>query len=303
MTNVTRSGLFNMNPSKNARVEAIVPYYNKYVNYIIVNGRGDPRPEPRFDSALGQCYNVRLLAVGSRGQTVHNPIRNIFFDFDGTLVFHEPDSFDVISEFCAQIGQPLDAETDRQGRRTRHEYFVDPIIRDQLAGLSADQFWQHFNRHLLGAIGVQGNLDALAREVTAHFDGLDLVYRCPKAGFRTLSELRARGYPLGLITNRANVDRFYEVFDQMALRPYFDLTLASGEVGVHKPNPGIFDVALERLGAKAEESLYVGDNYWADVVGARRAGITPVLLDPHGLFPEADCLIIERIDELLSWLP
>ena len=49
-------------------------------------------------------------------------------------------------------GQPLDAEADRQGRRTRHEYFVDPIIRDQLVGLSADEFWLHFNRHLLEAV-------------------------------------------------------------------------------------------------------------------------------------------------------
>jgi putative hydrolase of the HAD superfamily len=81
------------------------------------------------------------------------------------------------------------------------------------------------------------------------------------------------------------------------------VTLASGEVGVSKPNPGIFYAAMERLGATAEESLYVGDNYWADVVGAKRAGLTPVLFDPHGLFPEADCAILKRMDELLSWLP
>jgi FMN phosphatase YigB (HAD superfamily) len=74
-------------------------------------------------------------------------------------------------------------------------------------------------------------------------------------------------------------------------------------VGISKPEPGIFYAALERLGATADQSLYVGDNYWADVIGARRAGVTPVLLDPHRLFPEADCLVLDRIDELLSWLP
>jgi FMN phosphatase YigB (HAD superfamily) len=47
----------------------------------------------------------------------------------------------------------------------------------------------------------------------------------------------------------------------------------------------------------------VGDNYWADVVGARRAGVTPVLLDPQGLFPEADCLVLDELDDLLAWLP
>lgn len=229
-------------------------------------------------------------------------VRTVLFDFDGTLVFHKPDSFDVISDFCADIGQPLSAETERQGRRTRHEYFVDPVIRDHLAGLSHDEFWQHFNRHLLAAIGVEGNLDHLAEEVTARTSDLELVYHCPEAGCHTLTELRARGYGLGLITNRSNVENFYILLDRMELRSHFDLILASGEIGVSKPEPGIFFAALDRMEAKAEQALYVGDNYWADVIGARRAGVTPVLLDPHRLFPEADCLVLANIKELLTWL-
>jgi HAD superfamily hydrolase (TIGR01549 family) len=230
-------------------------------------------------------------------------IRTVLFDFDGTLVFHEPDSLDVISAFCADIGQPLGAESERQGRRTRHKYFVDPVIRDQRAGLSSEEFWQHFNRHLLEAICAKGDLDRLAEEVTDRFADLELAYQCPQAGCHTLTELRARGYELGLITNRTNVERFHELLDQIELWPYFDLILASGEVGISKPDPRIFFAALDRLGARAEESLYVGDNYWADVVGAKRAGIVPVLFDPHHLFPEADCLVLERMETLLQWLP
>jgi putative hydrolase of the HAD superfamily len=230
-------------------------------------------------------------------------VRTILFDFDGTLVFHQPDSFDVISAFCAEIGQPLKAEAERRGRRMRHEYFVDPVIRDEINGLSGDEFWEHFNRFLLEGLGIEGDLAQLVRQLGARFDQLELTYYCPDAGCRTLTELRERGYGLGLVTNRGNVDRFYDLLQEMQLRSYFTLTLASGEVGVSKPDPGIFYAAVERLGATAEESLYVGDNYWADVVGAQRAGITPVLLDPHGLFPEADCTILERIDDLLSLLP
>jgi len=230
-------------------------------------------------------------------------IDTVLFDFDGTLVFHEPDSFDVISAFCADIGQPLSVEAERQGRRTRHEYFLDPTIRDQLAGLSTEEFWHHFNRHTLEAFKIKGDLDHLAAEATSRFDGLELNYYCPDAGCQTLAELGARGYSLGLITNRDSVERFNVLLDQLGLRHYFDLVLASGEVGIQKPDPGIFAVALERIGASAGASLYIGDNYWADVVGARRAGLTPVLLDPHQLFPEADCRILERIDGLLDWLP
>jgi HAD superfamily hydrolase (TIGR01549 family) len=234
---------------------------------------------------------------------LHDDVQAIFFDFDGTLVFHEPDSFDVISAFCAEIGQPLSSQAKRQGRRTRHEYFVDPIIRDQLDTLSPDEFWQHFNRHLLRALDIEGDLDRLAEQVTSRFENIQLAYTCPPAGCHTLAELRARGYQLGLITNRENVDRFYELLDQMDIRCYFEMILASGEVGISKPQPGIFITALDRIGARAEHSLYIGDNYWADVVGARRASVTPILFDPHHIFPKADCLILERIDDLLAWLP
>lgn len=229
-------------------------------------------------------------------------VRTILFDFDGTLVFHQPDSFDVISAYCAEVGQPLDAAAKRRGRRMRHEYFVDPVIRDHIDGLSPDEFWEHFNRFLLEGMGIEGDLEQMARELGDRFDRVELAYHCPSAGCRTLTELRARGYGLGLITNRENVPRFYELLAEMQLGGYFGLTLASGEVGISKPNPGIFHAAMERLGAVAAETIYVGDNYWADAVGARRAGITPVLLDPHQLFPDADCPVLERIDELLSWL-
>ena len=80
-------------------------------------------------------------------------------------------------------------------------------------------------------------------------------------------------------------------------------TLASGEVGVAKPDPGLLLAALEQIGSEAEHTVYVGDNYWADVVASRRAGITPVLLDPFRLFPEADCLLLDQIDDILQWLP
>jgi FMN phosphatase YigB (HAD superfamily) len=209
----------------------------------------------------------------------------------------------VISAFCTDIGQPLSAEAERHGRRTRHEYFIDPIIRDQLAGLSTEEFWYHFNRHLLEALSIKGDQDHLAAELTSRFEGLEMSYLCPEPGYQTLAELDARGYCLGLITNRNSVERLTVLLDQLSLRPYFDLVLSSGEVGIQKLDPGIFAAALERINASAGSSVYVGDNYWADVVGTQRAGLTPVLLDPYHLFPEADCRILERIDGLLDWLP
>ena len=222
---------------------------------------------------------------------------------DGTLLFHEPESFEVIDAYCAKIGQPLSAEAERACRRAQHEYFVDPIIQAQLAEFSPDEFWYHFNRHLLEAAGVEENLDHHSAQVTAGYADIELSYQCPEPGCHTLRELGRRGYKLGLVTNRSNVERLYDLLDVVGLRSYFDMTLASGEVGVAKPDPGLLLAALEQIGSEAEHTIYVGDNYWADVVASRRAGITPVLLDPFRLFPEADCLLLDQIDDILQWLP
>jgi len=63
----------------------------------------------------------------------------------------------------------------------------------------------------------------------------------------------------------------------LGLRDHFDTVVISGDVGVSKPDPGIFHIALEETGLLAEEALHVGDSR-EDVEGARAAGVTPVLI-------------------------
>ena len=89
----------------------------------------------------------------------------------------------------------------------------------------------------------------------------------------------------------------------LGLDGIFEFTLAAGEIGIWKPDPAIFDKVLEMEGLQADRCVYVGDNYYADVVSARGAGLTPVLLDPKGVFPDADCKVIGRLPELVDWLP
>jgi len=82
------------------------------------------------------------------------------------------------------------------------------------------------------------------------------------------------------------------------LRNHFAFTLAGGEVKSFKPERGIFEEALRRAGTSAPETMYVGDNYFADVVGSLRAGLRPVLYDPNRLFPDAECAVIQSFDQL-----
>ena len=112
----------------------------------------------------------------------------------------------------------------------------------------------------------------------------------------TLEELRGLGYRLAVISNADG--RVEALLESVGLRPHFEFVIDSAVVGVEKPDPHIFRMALERMGVEPHEAAYVGDIYEIDVVGARNAGLHPFLVDPLGRFAEMDCDTIRGIDEL-----
>lgn len=102
-----------------------------------------------------------------------------------------------------------------------------------------------------------------------------------------LATLRRRGLVVACISNAdGTVDR---VLDRAGLLAELAFVVDSGAVGVEKPDPRIFEIALERAGVAPSEALHVGDLYPVDVVGARRAGLVPVLVDPLCRYGDRDC--------------
>lgn len=102
-----------------------------------------------------------------------------------------------------------------------------------------------------------------------------------------LHALCGRGLTIGMISNSNGwVER---LVTESGLRPYFDFVLDSRLVGVEKPDPRIFQIALDRVGISPAEALYIGDLYSIDVVGPRAAGMRAILLDPAGLWNHVDC--------------
>ena len=90
-------------------------------------------------------------------------------------------------------------------------------------------------------------------------------------------ELQGR-YKLALISNFDHPPHIHQLLGELALRPFFDAVVVSGDVGVKKPDPAIFTPALEQTGLVADEALFVGDSPEDDVAGARAAGLRPVLI-------------------------
>lgn len=101
-----------------------------------------------------------------------------------------------------------------------------------------------------------------------------------------LKELKARGCLTGVITNGPSVLQNHKM-DTSGLRPYCDIVVVSGDEGVHKPDPRLFEITAERLGVKPQECVYVGDHPVNDIQGALSAGMGAIRMN-FGWFKDKD---------------
>jgi HAD superfamily hydrolase (TIGR01509 family) len=113
-----------------------------------------------------------------------------------------------------------------------------------------------------------------------------------------LTELRARGNRLAVVSNW-DVS-LLEVLERTGLRPFFDAVAVSALVGASKPDPRAFAVALDELGAAPADAIHVGDTYGEDVLGARAAGVRPILLDRGNDGAHDDVTVIADLRGLLA---
>lgn len=232
-----------------------------------------------------------------------NGIKAIFFDLDGTLRHSVPQGGDVFSDYVLTLGLPINAEDRRRGTRWEHMYWASSAdLREDLMAHSGEteNFWIEYSRRRLIAIGASpawalANAPRVSLHMGAEYRPASII---PNDVRQTLIELRETGYLLAVLSNRDKP--FVDVLESHQILEFFDFSLAGGEVNSYKPETGLFEEALKRADLTSQEAIYVGDNYFADVVGARRAGLTPVLFDPDEIFPEADCIKIHSFLELNS---
>jgi len=235
-----------------------------------------------------------------------NGIKAILFDFDGTLRHHLPTGGEVFTDYVVNsLGLPITDEDRLRAARWEHYYFANSpeIQADQkLFQDKEEAFWFHFAHRRLTALGCPPDLvPELGPKASAHMrENYTPDVFVPEEVHTVLPGLRESGYTLGVVSNRSNP--YQDEVEKMGLADYFNFSLAAGEVEVWKPDPGIFEHALKKTGTTPEQTLYIGDNYFADVVGARRAGLQPVLYDLKGLFYEPGCPVITSFDELTGLL-
>lgn len=233
------------------------------------------------------------------------PINTVIFDLDGTLRQNVPSADETQYQFALELG--LEHHPDRQhlGARWAHSYWAqsDDLFSDlERFGEMESDFWTYYSYRYLRALEVPDTqAQSLAAKLYARMQSdfkpeNQLMPGVPE----TLVQLKQAGYAIGLVSNRSRPCQ--EECETLGLLPLLDFAYVAAEVEAWKPDARIFDRALSLNGNRPEETIYVGDNYYADVIGARNAGLQPVLIDPLGVFPNAECTVIRAVPELLEWL-
>ena len=211
-------------------------------------------------------------------------LKAVIFDAGNTIMLV---NYGVVSEALTAEGWDVDQAAVREAEY-RARVRLDEILARRHS-TEAPEIFRTYMRFVCEGIDVpwgEAAERALGRMAEYHRTQ-NLWDRPDPQAHAVLQTLRGRGLTIGMISNSNGwVER---LVTENGLRPYFDFVLDSRLVGVEKPDPRIFQIALDRVGIGPAEALYIGDLYSIDVVGPRAAGMRAILLDPAGLWNHVDC--------------
>jgi putative hydrolase of the HAD superfamily len=221
----------------------------------------------------------------------------VFLDAGGVLVSPHPE---LVGQQFVDLGLEVDPDllvaAHYHGMRAIDDARAEPEV--------FDDYHVAYARHLGVAehaiVGVGASLDELWKR-----GGL---WTAPLPGAAEgLAAIAATGLPIVIVSNADGTGADLLVRSglvQVGPGPGVEVRaiIDSGVVGVAKPDPRIFELALDVTGASAARAVHVGDAYQFDVRGARAAGVHPVLVDPLGLRTDVDCDRIEQLVDLIELL-
>jgi len=238
--------------------------------------------------------------TGTTGIIAAVDVRAVFFDAGETLLYPHPSFAEVFTEVLRGEGYTVEPARVQEVVSAYSQRFTDTVLSGEgrLWSTSSDrsrQMWRGIYDAFLSEVGIDREHERLFEALHARFTDLG-TYRLHADALPTLERLRKAELTLGLISNFEEwLERLLETLE---VHHFFSTVVISGVEGVEKPDARIFEIALERAGVAAEDSVYVGDHPFFDVDAARQAGMLPVLIDRRGRHEDSDAIRITSLEDL-----
>jgi putative hydrolase of the HAD superfamily len=216
-------------------------------------------------------------------------IKAVFFDFDDTLGNRERYAYDCYTRVIhdnADIEDPVEFEA---------------VIQDCMLW---DQKGNENKRYVKAKLKEKYNIILPQEDFNTYWNSILWEYCVPFEDAEETLEILSKKYLLGLVTNGESEAQRMKL-KKAGLERFFteNTIVVSGDRGIHKPDVRIFQEAMKKLNVAPEESVFVGDIFSNDVLGAYRAGMTPVWMWNHGERRcNADIKVIHHLKELIAYL-
>jgi HAD superfamily hydrolase (TIGR01549 family) len=222
--------------------------------------------------------------------------KTVFLDAGGVLVW--PNWGRVAGVLQAQ-GIQIEAERLAAADPfVRQLYDAGEVLSEPVEGVGG---WRYFDLVLERAgIACSPATLAAASALWAYHQTENLWEHVPEFVRPSLMELRRMGLRLVVVSNANGTVK--KAFDRLGLAALVDIIIDSAEEGIEKPDPRLFEIALQRSGADRATTIHAGDLYRIDVLGARAAGMAGILVDEANLYEKTDCQRVRSIAELPSLL-
>jgi putative hydrolase of the HAD superfamily len=216
-------------------------------------------------------------------------IKAVFFDIDDTL--YDTSGFAKLARKAA-LNAMIDA-----GLPLSHDdayTLLREIIKEK-----GSNYDRHLNVLTKRVFGEEKPLLIAIGMITYHNVKFALLRLFPET-MSTLIHLKAHSYHLGVISNGLTIKQ-YEKLVRLGLHHFFDSVVTSQQANVEKPDIAIFEMAMEKMGCKAENSIMIGNSFSDDILGAINAGMSAVYLTPELKESEKDIIEKEGLElEIIS---
>lgn len=213
----------------------------------------------------------------------------IFFDFDDTLGKREAYAYDCWRAIL------------KENTNIQDEIYFEAVLQDCMIW---DQHGNADKEYLKQMLKKTYGIELPYPNMNAYWDSVQWNYVLPQDDAKETLEILNKKYKLGIITNGDSTCQRNKILGS-GLSSYFDMNkvIVSGEYGYHKPDKRLFLQACKNLDVKPEESVYVGDIFARDILGAYSVGMKPIWIYTHGIRKcSVDVTIIHKLGDLLEIL-
>lgn len=219
----------------------------------------------------------------------------VLFDAGGVLV-------DLDYSYLRRLIGPVVGEVEESALSHAEAHARLEINRTVRDGGRTSHAWRGYFHIILGRVGVpEHQHDTLIDSLQEAHTRFGLWSVACEGALEAVRAIRAQGFRVGVVSNAEG--QIEGSLGHAGFGGLFETVVDSQLVGVEKPNPEIFRIALKRMSLRAESTLYIGDLPEVDVKGARAAGLSAVLLDRHDLYLEETMPRVRQLRDLAALLP